>query len=200
MFPIMYVAIFAIVCYILYITNELSKKFEHMSNIDFSAIDNMSKLYSTDNIVAKNMTITGNLSAKKLNILPKGVIVAWTNEIIPTSWVLCDGSNGTPDLRNRMILGSGGQKPINTIGGKETVVLSEDNLPPHTHEYNTKNEHSQAQNLTVSKKVLEQYKEMGMEPLQLWQEIQSVQTSAFGKNKEFSIMPPCFALIYIMKL
>ena len=41
--------------------------------------------------------------------VPKGVILMWSGEVdqIPAGWVLCDGSNGTPDLRSRFIVGAG---------------------------------------------------------------------------------------------
>lgn len=37
-----------------------------------------------------------------------GVIVMWSGSIatIPSGWVLCNGSNGTPDLRNRFVIGA----------------------------------------------------------------------------------------------
>jgi hypothetical protein len=40
--------------------------------------------------------------------VPKGVIVMWSGAIanIPSGWVLCDGTNGTPDLRDRFIVGA----------------------------------------------------------------------------------------------
>lgn len=38
--------------------------------------------------------------------VPRGVIVMWSGKIadIPLGWALCDGNNGTPDLRNRFIV------------------------------------------------------------------------------------------------
>jgi microcystin-dependent protein len=38
--------------------------------------------------------------------VPSGVILMWSGTIatIPTGWVLCDGANGTPDLRNRFVV------------------------------------------------------------------------------------------------
>lgn len=40
--------------------------------------------------------------------IPVGGIIMWSGTIaaIPTGWALCDGSNGTPDLRNRFIVGA----------------------------------------------------------------------------------------------
>lgn len=41
-------------------------------------------------------------------LVPVGGIIMWSGSIasIPTGWVLCNGSNGTPDLRNRFIVGA----------------------------------------------------------------------------------------------
>ena len=48
---------------------------------------------------------------------PIGVIVAYNSTTPPYGWALCDGSNNTPDLRGRFILGGG----LNTIAGAITV-------------------------------------------------------------------------------
>jgi hypothetical protein len=42
------------------------------------------------------------------NAIPSGLISMWSGTIasIPTGWVLCNGSNSTPDLRNRFIIGA----------------------------------------------------------------------------------------------
>jgi len=41
-------------------------------------------------------------------IVPVGGIIMWSGTIanIPTGWALCNGSNSTPDLRNRFIVGA----------------------------------------------------------------------------------------------
>ena len=51
--------------------------------------------------------------------LPGGVIVMWSGQLdaIPAGWVLCDGSDGTPDLRNRFVLGVGAPDYQGSTGG-----------------------------------------------------------------------------------
>lgn len=40
----------------------------------------------------------------------KGIIALWSGAIadIPFGWKLCDGNNGTPDLRDKFVQGAGG--------------------------------------------------------------------------------------------
>jgi hypothetical protein len=48
------------------------------------------------------------------------MIILWHGSVatIPTGWNLCDGSNGTPDLRNRFVIGAGSTyNPAATGGG-----------------------------------------------------------------------------------
>lgn len=61
---------------------------------------------------------------------PIGGIIMWSNYAsrgIPTGWVLCDGQNGTPDLRNRFIMGSGDKYVIGQQKDTEPIV------PAHNH-------------------------------------------------------------------
>jgi hypothetical protein len=66
------------------------------------------------------------------NLFSKGMIIAWYGEIdkIPENWTICDGTNGTPDLRNRFIIGSSEKINFGTNGGKSSIKLKKSNLPP----------------------------------------------------------------------
>ena len=87
------------------------------------------------------------------NAIPSGLISMWSGTIasIPSGWVLCNGSNSTPDLRNRFIIGahsdtagvaystvtgsnttSGGSKDATTVSHTHTAtsVVTD---PAHSH-------------------------------------------------------------------
>ncbi len=61
--------------------------------------------------------------------IPSGIIVMWSGSSanIPAGWVLCDGNNYTPDLRDKFIAGSGNAYTQDQTGGVATQNIS------HTH-------------------------------------------------------------------
>ena len=95
---------------------------------------------------AYRLRVDGAFRANALEIngvtnaqVPSGAIAIWsgTKASIPTGWVLCDGTNSTPNLVGRFIRGASGDAPspvaVNTTGGANTVTLSTANLASHTH-------------------------------------------------------------------
>jgi len=67
--------------------------------------------------------------------LPAGAILMWHGLIaaIPTGFLLCNGSNGTPDLRSRFIRGAPNATEAGTTGGSDTHTLITAEMPSHTH-------------------------------------------------------------------
>ena len=62
--------------------------------------------------------------------IPTGLIAIWSGATgsIPTGWTLCNGTNGTPDLRNSFIIGAGSTYAVGQTGGSaDAIVVS------HTH-------------------------------------------------------------------
>lgn len=70
--------------------------------------------------------------------IPTGLISLWSGSIvsIPAGWLLCNGLSGTPDLRDRFVVGAGTTYAVGATGGANTVTLAEANLPAHTHTVN----------------------------------------------------------------
>ena len=52
--------------------------------------------------------------------LPIGTVVLWDNDVIPVGWHLCDGTNGTPDLRGKFVMGAADSLDLLETGGVET--------------------------------------------------------------------------------
>lgn len=74
------------------------------------------------------------------DIIPSGVIVMWSGTIanIPAGWFLCNGSNGTPDLRNRFVIAanaddSGAAKTSITGSATQTGGSKDSITVTHTH-------------------------------------------------------------------
>jgi cytoskeletal protein CcmA (bactofilin family) len=70
----------------------------------------------------------------KYNGFPSGGIIMWSGSIatIPSGWNICDGTNGTPDLRDRFIVGAGNVYAVGTTGGSTDAILVS-----HTHTAST---------------------------------------------------------------
>lgn len=66
-------------------------------------------------------------------MIPVGAIIMWNGENIPDNWHLCDGTNGTPDLRDKFIVGSGASYAVGNTGGENTHTLTLDEIPEHEH-------------------------------------------------------------------
>ena len=88
--------------------------------------------------------------------IPVGGIIMWSGTIanIPNGWELCNGSNGTPDLRDKFVVGahsdlsgtaksniegsynqSGGDISHNHGGNTTAHTLTAGQIPSHTHTY-----------------------------------------------------------------
>ena len=135
---------------------------------------------------------------------PTGGVILWSSNVgsIPSGWALCDGNNGTPDLRNRFVVGAGPAYAVNDTGGSTTATLPTHSHtatssvidPGHTHTASNQKGPAYGQpsgaitlnsGLTGSSKT----------NISVSTSISNAGTSAVNAN-----LPPYYALAYIMKL
>lgn len=118
---------------------------------------------------------------------PVGTIVIWsgTADNIPSGWQLCDGTNGTPDLRDKFVLGAGTNHAVGETGGSEDVTLTVEQMPSHSHSYYYRSGAGTA----------------GGSGKSFATDSRSSQSSSkTGGDQPHPNMPPYYALCYIMKL
>ena len=97
--------------------------------------------------IGDNELDSGNLTSNLVNsFVPVGGIIMWSGSIADaealTNWAICDGQNGTPDLRDKFVLGvgssaAGGTSTAAVNDGNtssNTITLSEGQMPNHNHD------------------------------------------------------------------
>lgn len=93
--------------------------------------------------VANTAFVQSGITSALSLALPSGVILLWSGSIatIPSGWVLCNGSNSTPDLRNRFVVGAGSAYAVGATGGSaNAIAVSHSHAitdPGHYHAYQT---------------------------------------------------------------
>jgi hypothetical protein len=131
-----------------------------------------------------------------------GMILIWSGSLgsVPTGWVLCDGTNATPDLRDRFIVGAGNTYAVGATGGTaDAIVVTHTHTatvtdPGHNHTYsgsfgaNTPNIFSTTQTNPF------ETKNTSTATTGITVTNASAGTSGTGAN-----LPPYYALAYIMK-
>ena len=94
-----------------------------------SATITAEQLTSTDDAnIADDLTVGGTATADTFvgnGVIPVGGIIMWsgTNATIPSNWQLCDGTNNTPNLVDRFVVGRGSAYAADATGGTANATL-----------------------------------------------------------------------------
>lgn len=122
-----------------------------------------------------------------LPAIPVGSIIMWNSATPPMGWSLCDGTNGTPDLRNRFVLGVSSNHGLGQTGGEEAHTLSVNEMPNHSHSFSLPQGDQNWGNGNGNAFWGGSYG-------------RGIGTNAVGGGAAHNNMPPFYALSYIMKL
>jgi hypothetical protein len=135
-------------------------------------------------------------------VFPSGGIIMWSGSIgsIPSGWYLCDGSNSTPDLRNRFIVGAGSTYAVAATGGSaDAVVVSHTHTatvidPGHNHTYDYNFGGTSPNQYATTQSNAYEVKNTSTATTGI-----SVTNALTGVSGTNANLPPYYALAYIMK-
>ena len=125
--------------------------------------------------------------------VPTGCILLWSGaaNAIPSGYTLCNGSNSTPDLRDRFVVGAQNAYSVGDTGGANSVTLTTSQIPSHTHNLQTWNASGPA-NHPQKVKTQAHYLYSNSQP-------GSFTSESTGGGGSHENRPPYYALCYIMK-
>ena len=143
--------------------------------------------------------------------IPSGVITMWSGSIanIPSGWLLCNGSSGTPDLRNRFVIGAFQDTAgvayttitgadTQTGGTKDAIVVSHTHTltdPGHNHTTTVINQN--LQNGSVSG--APSFPAVGSATITSSTSTTGITIATTGSSGTNANLVPYYALAYIMK-
>jgi len=184
-------------------------------NVGVGTTSPQAKLHVQGTIKATSFQVDDVTNA----FMPRGGIIMWSGSIatIPSGWSICDGTNGTPDLRNRFIIGAGSSYAVAATGGTTTKTLAIANMPAHTHTGTTasagSHNHDHVYAHTGYTNNMWHYATTsavatGADNPTLGNgaigyagnHTHTFTTASTGSGAAFDITPPYYALAYIMKL
>jgi hypothetical protein len=152
--------------------------------------------------IATTAFVTTAIAAATAALIPSGMIMIWSGSVgsIPTGWTLCNGSNSTPDLRDKFVIGAGNSYAVGGTGGsKDAVVVSHTHTatvtdPGHFHGtpnavYTTSGGFASTQGSNLLAVNQTQSATTGI----------TVANSTEGVSGNNANLPPYYALCYIMK-
>tara|TARA_S200000501_G_C20834390_1_gene748714 strand:+ start:1722 stop:2147 length:426 start_codon:yes stop_codon:yes gene_type:complete len=120
--------------------------------------------------------------------IPAGGIIIWSGaaSAIPSGWVLCDGSNSTPDLRDKFVVGAQNAYAVGATGGSADAIV-----PNHTHPTSIDGGHV----IPATAQTTFSYGGAGTYSSTIF----SMSNPTNGESVTNKNLPPYYALAYIMK-
>lgn len=157
--------------------------------------------------VTGDVTVGETVSATSFTgggTIPVGGIIMWSGSTssIPSGWAICNGNNGTPDLRSRFVVGAGDDYSVGDTGGSNTRSLSSSNLPSFDITYNDifySESSGGSSGSATTTGVPNNFGSNGGYDNDNVGYQKSRTASYSGSASSFNIRPPYYALAYIMR-
>ena len=125
-----------------------------------------------------------------------GMIMLWSGSIatIPSGWLLCDGTNSTPDLRSRFVVGAGSTYSVGGTGGSADAIVV-----AHTHTINDPGHNHTASGAIDKEAVLGESNFANNTTVTTSTATTGITINSTGSSGTNANLPPYYALCYIMK-
>jgi len=157
-----------------------------------------------NNIQCTNVLTSGSFVGN--GTIPIGGIIMWSGTIanVPTGWALCNGSNGTPDLRNRFIVGATSDASTGVTFNANTGAVSGSYAPGNTggsvaHQLTIAELASHYHDMATYNGVAGPY-EVADGGYGIDYGVQAPPTTSVGGNNYHENRPPYYALAFIMRV
>ncbi len=188
----------------------------NMTNGNFTNTNG--NIRTTNGVMSANGFSTDLTATNVSGPVPKGGIIMWSGALgtIPTGWALCDGGNGTPDLRERFVVGasttdnpavSGTPYTVFQNGGESLHTLTIGEMPSHNHGGFTSTDGAHSHNTFLNDRGFTTSGPDGLTPDNSTTPYPTTVNGdhyhtipAQGGGGAFENRPPFYALAFIMKL
>ena len=153
---------------------------------------------------ATSLSVTGNISAgtagafSGYGTIPVGGIIMWSGNAnnVPDGWKLCDGTDGTPNLKGKFIVGydpaDSDYNTVGTTGGERSVTLSTAQMPSHSHSATVRVSGLAASSNGDKDFFAPSWKTKNSED--------TISTNSKGSGQPHENRPPYYAMCFIMRV
>lgn len=118
----------------------VSAESEYPGNSNISQRECIIRVYKdSETLPRSSLKLMRYSVSTEASSVPQGSIIPWYGDKanIPDGFALCDGTKGTPDLRNRFLVGAGSNYALGDTGGEDQVTLTGTQIGNHYHCWGT---------------------------------------------------------------
>lgn len=118
----------------------ISAESEYPGNSNISQRECIIRVYKdSETLPRSSLKLMRYSVSTDVSSVPQGSIIPWYGDKanIPDGFALCDGTKGTPDLRNRFLVGAGSNYALGDTGGEDQVTLTGTQIGNHYHCWGT---------------------------------------------------------------
>ena len=149
-------------------------------------------------VVSGGVSVGTGGSLSGYGTIPMGGIIMWSGNAnnVPDGWKLCDGTDGTPNLKGKFIVGydpaDSDYNSVGKTGGEKSVTLSTAQMPSHSHSATVRVSGLAASSNGDKDFFAPSWKTKNAE--------EAIATDSKGSGQPHENRPPYYAMCFIMRV